>query len=121
MAGSASNSILRFLLARDIRKGKSREDLLAKLEAAGFKGEQATQFIAQAERKVLARNRRCAVISAIVVLVLLARLVWGPYADHLDMQLLLGVLAAIFSAAGFYFWFVARWQAPAAKVPGAGR
>jgi hypothetical protein len=109
MAGSASNSILRFLLARDIRKGKSREDLLAKLEAAGFKGEHATQFIAQAERKVLARNRRCAVISAIVVLV------------HLDMQLLLGVLAAIFSAAGFYFWFVARWQAPAAKVPGAGR
>lgn len=117
MAGSASNSILRFLLARDIRKGKSREDLLAKLEAAGFSGEHAAQFITQAERKVLARNRRCAVISAIVVLVLLARLVWGPYADHPDMQLLLGVLAAIFSGAGFYFWFVARWQAPPAKVP----
>ena len=121
MADSASNKVLRFLIARDIVKGKSREDLMAKLEAAGFSGEHADLFIAQAERRVLARNRRCAIISAIVVAILLSRVIWGPYANHPDMQLLMGILAAIFAAAGFYFWFVARWQAPAAKVPGAGR
>lgn len=118
MADSASNKVLRFLIARDILKGKSREDLLAKLEAAGFNGEHVELFIAQAEKKVLARNRRCAVISAIVVLVLLGRVVWGPYADSPDVQLLLGVMAAIFAAAGFYFWFMARWQASLPKVSG---
>ena len=118
MADSASNKVLRFLLARDILKGKSREELLAKLEAAGFNGEHAELFIAQAEKRVLSRNRRCAVISAVVVAVLLGRVVWGPYANNPDMQLLLGVMAAIFAAAGFYFWFVARWQAPLPKASG---
>lgn len=116
MADSASNKVLRFLIARDIVKGKSREDLMAKLEAAGFSGEHADLFIAQAERRVLARNRRCAIISAIVVAILLSRVIWGPYANHPDMQLLMGILAAIFAAAGFYFWFVARWQAPLPKA-----
>jgi len=116
MADSASNKVLRFLIARDILKGKSREDLLAKLEAAGFNSEHAELFIAQAEQRARARNRRCAVISAIVVLVLLGRVVWGPYGDTPDVQLLLGVMAAIFAAAGFYFWFVARWQAPLPKA-----
>lgn len=116
MADSASNKVLRYLLARDILKGKSREELLAKLEGAGFNGDHAELFIAQAEKRVLSRNRRCAVISAIVVAVLLGRVVWGPYGDNPDMQLLLGVMAAIFAAAGFYFWFVARWQAPLPKV-----
>ncbi|MFC3217101.1 hypothetical protein [Comamonas sp. JC664] len=105
-----------FLLARDILKGKSREDLLAKLDAAGFSGEHAELFIAQAEKRVLARNRRCAVISAVVVAVLLGRVHLGPYAHNPDMQLLLGVMAAIFAAAGFYFWFIARWQAPLPKA-----
>ena len=113
---SASNAVLRYLLSRDIIKGKSREELLAKLHGAGFSGEHAEQFIAQAERRVLARNRRCAVISAIVVAILLSRVIWGPYANHPDMQLLMGILAAIFAAAGFYFWFVARWQAPLPKA-----
>lgn len=116
MADSASNKFLRFLLARDILKGKSREDLLAKLDAAGFSGEHAELFIAQAEKRVLARNRRCAVISAVVVAVLLGRVIWEPYAHNPDMQLLLGVMAAIFAAAGFYFWFIARWQAPLPKA-----
>ena len=58
MADSASNKVLRFLISRDIVKGKSREELLAKLDGAGFSAEHAEQFIAQAERKVLARNRR---------------------------------------------------------------
>ena len=116
MADSASNKVLRFLLARDILKGKSREDLLAKLDAAGFSGEHAELFIAQAEKRVLARNRRCAVISAVVVAVLLGRVIWGPYTHNPDMQLLLGVMAAIFAAAGFYFWFIARWQAPLPKA-----
>ncbi|MCS4295093.1 hypothetical protein M2375_003326 [Comamonas sp. BIGb0152] len=116
MADSASNKVLRFLIARDILKGKSREDLLVKLEAAGFNSEHAELFIAQAEQRARARNRRCAVISAIVVLVLLGRVVWGPYGDNPDVQLLLGVMAAIFAAAGFYFWFVARWQAPLPKA-----
>ena len=98
MADSASNKVLRFLLARDILKGKSREELLAKLEASGFSGEHAELFIAQAEKRVLSRNRRCAVISAVVVAVLLGRVVWGPYANNPDMQLLLGVMAAIFAA-----------------------
>ena len=51
-----------------------------------------------------------------LVLVLLARVIWGPYADHPDMQMLMGILAALFAAAGFYFWFVARWQAPLPKA-----
>ena len=113
---SASNAVLRYLLSRDIIKGKSREELLAKLHGAGFSGEHAEQFIAQAERRVLARNRRCAVISALVVAVLVWRLFWGPHAGNDEMRLLLSVTAAIFAAAGFYFWLVARWQAPPAKV-----
>ena len=114
---STTNTLMRYLIAREIRKGKSYEELMSKLEAAGFSPEHARTFIAQAERKALARNRRCAAISLLVVLVLLARVIWGPYADHPDMQMLMGILAALFAAAGFYFWFVARWQAPLPKAP----
>ena len=113
---STTNTVLRFLISRDITKGKSREELLAKLAAAGFSAEHADLFIAQAERKVLARNRRCAVISAIVVAVLISRIFWGQHAGNADMQMLLGIVAGIFAVAGFYFGFVARWQAAPPKV-----
>ncbi|MEG0921427.1 MAG: hypothetical protein RSD57_08640 [Comamonas sp.] len=113
---STSNTVLRFLISRDITKGKSREELLTKLAAAGFNAEHAELFIAQAERKVLARNRRCAVISAIVVCVLVSRIFWGQHAGNADMQMLLGIVAAIFAVAGFYFGWVARWQAALPKA-----
>lgn len=116
MADSVSNTVLRFLISRDITKGKSREELLAKLAGAGYSDAHAEQFIAQAERKVLARNRRCAVISALLVVVLVSRIFWGMHAQNPDMQLLLGVAAGVFAVAGFYFALVARWQAAPPKA-----
>lgn len=116
MADSASNKVLRFLISRDIVKGKSREELLAKLDGAGFSAEHAEQFIAQAERKVLARNRRCAVISGLMVAVLVSRMFWGAHVGNAHMQMLLGIVAAIFAVAGFYFGWVARWQAAPPKA-----
>lgn len=116
MADSTSNKVLRFMLSRDIVKGKSREELLAKLEGAGFSGEHAALFIAQAERKARARNRRCALVSVAITLFLLSRLVWGDSTQNSDVRLLVAVMAAIFMASGFYFWFVARWQAAPPKT-----
>ena len=116
MADSTSNKVLRFLISRDILKGKSREELLAKLDGAGFSGAHAELFIAQAERKVRARNRRCALVSAALTVLLLARLLWGDSAaNNDDVRILLAVMAAVFMASGFYFWFVARWQAAPPK------
>ena len=50
---STTNTLMRYLIAREIRKGKSYEELMSKLEAAGFSPEHARTFIAQAERKAL--------------------------------------------------------------------
>ena len=107
-----SNQVLRFLIARDIAKGKTRASILAKLDGAGFSSEHAEQFIAQAERKVRARNRRCAAISALLVVVLLGRMGWGAYAHIPERQLLLAIMAAVFAVTGLYFGCIARWQAP---------
>ncbi len=117
MADTVSHKILRYMVSRAIIRGKSREEILTKLDASGFTGAHAEQVIAQAEQKVLSRNRRCAIISAIITLALLYRLIWGPYADHDEMRMLMAALSALFLGAGFYFWYIARWQAPPLKTP----